>query len=108
MLPAVARSFGAWIDELGATQWASWGMFDRMLFDRDCRFHGIASPLPPTHINVRPCFEAAFAAGPPDFDAALEAAGLSFTGQPHRGIDDARNIARLLPLIESRACTPAE
>jgi inhibitor of KinA sporulation pathway (predicted exonuclease) len=104
-LPAVARAMRNWVDQLGAGLWASWGMFDRMLFDRDFRYHCIPSPLPRTHINVRECFEATVATGPADFAAALAQARLAFEGQPHRGIDDARNIARLLPIIEQCAST---
>lgn len=102
-LPAVARSFGDWIMATGATAWASWGMFDRMLFDRDFRYHGVPSPLPGCHINVRDCFEATVSTRPNDFADALAAVGLAFDGQPHRGIDDARNIARLLPRIAAAA-----
>ena len=36
--------------------------------------------------------------------AMLESIGLEFSGQPHRGIDDARNIARIaIQLIEDGA-----
>lgn len=35
----------------------------------------------------------------PGLDQAVKLAGLQFTGTHHRGIDDARNIARLLPYI---------
>jgi inhibitor of KinA sporulation pathway (predicted exonuclease) len=34
---------------------------------------------------------------------ALTRVGLRFQGNAHRGIDDARNIARLLPMILGRA-----
>lgn len=98
-LPDVARQFGDWAQQTGATLWASWGMFDRILFDRNFRYHGVASPLPDTHVNVRECFEATVAPGPVDFDTAMTKTGLAFEGQPHRGIDDARNVARLLPTI---------
>ncbi len=102
-LPAVADRLRAWIDQSGATSWASWGMFDRMIFHRDFQYHGVASPLPRSHIDIRACFEETFAARPRGFERALAQAGLTFEGQQHRGIDDARNIARLLPYIVNRA-----
>jgi inhibitor of KinA sporulation pathway (predicted exonuclease) len=36
---------------------------------------------------------------------AVAMAGLTWQGRQHRGIDDARNIARLLPIIEQCAST---
>jgi len=103
LLPVVAERLRAWIGQTGATLWASWGMFDRMIFHRDFQYHGIASPLPRTHSDIRACFEEAVAQRPPGFEGALAHAGLAFHGQQHRGIDDARNIARLLPFILERA-----
>jgi len=105
LLPVVAERLRAWIGQTGATLWASWGMFDRMIFHRDCQYHGIASPLPRTHCDIRACFEEAVAQRPPGFEGALAQAGLAFQGQQHRGIDDARNIARLLPFILERAAS---
>src|SRR3546814_10513597 len=37
---------------------------------------------------------------------ALTMAGLGFDGTPHRGIDDARNIVRLLPYLLGDAVLP--
>lgn len=102
-LPEVTAAFRDWVATTGADLWGSWGIFDRMLFERDFAYHGIASPLPPTHTNLRECFEEAVAARPQDFGTALGWAGLTFEGQQHRGIDDARNIARLIPYIVDRA-----
>lgn len=101
-LPEVMASFGAWIAGKGATLWGSWGMFDRVLFDREFKQQGLVSPLPPVHVNLRECFEATVSATASDFGAALDRVGLRFRGQQHRGIDDAENIARLLPSIQAQ------
>jgi len=39
----------------------------------------------------------------PGLGEAVQLAGLEFTGTHHRGIDDARNIARLLPYVFGEA-----
>jgi inhibitor of KinA sporulation pathway (predicted exonuclease) len=39
--------------------------------------------------------------------SALERVGLPLTGTHHRGIDDARNIAKLLPYLLGRTPMPA-
>jgi inhibitor of KinA sporulation pathway (predicted exonuclease) len=105
-LTEVTPSFRRWIESTGARLWASWGMFDRLLFAREFAYRGISSPLPATHINLRACFEEVVSPGPVDFQTALSKAGLSFQGQQHRGIDDARNTARLLPVITQRLDAP--
>jgi inhibitor of KinA sporulation pathway (predicted exonuclease) len=42
----------------------------------------------------------------PGLGDAVRLAGLRFSGTAHRGIDDARNIARLLPWIFGDALLP--
>jgi inhibitor of KinA sporulation pathway (predicted exonuclease) len=76
----------------------SWGAYDRNQLDRDARRHGIAPPLGPRHCNLKEWF--ARAAGDRRSmgnQSALRRCGLVPGGTHHRGIDDARNIARLLP-----------
>lgn len=98
-LPEVTEVFRDWIASTGATLWASWGMFDRMLFEREFAYHAIGWALPAKHVNLRACFEEVVSPGPVDFETALARAGLTFEGQQHRAIEDARNTARLLPVI---------
>ena len=105
-LPEVLDSFRSWLESMHTVLWSSWGRFDRMLFERDFKYHGVKSPLPGKHVNLRECFEETVAPGPIDFASALSKAGIAFEGQPHRGLDDAVNTARLLPLI--MANLPAE
>lgn len=47
-------------------------------------------------IDVRVIFMKRFQHKPKSFDAALQHAGLTFEGQPHSGLDDARNLGRLV------------
>jgi len=88
--------------------WGSWGAYDRNQLDADARRHGIPSPLGPRHMNIKEVF--ARAAGDRRTMGnrrVLARVGLEPTGTHHRGIDDARNIARLLPYAFGRVPIPA-
>lgn len=81
--------------------YCSWGNYDKNQFDKDCKFHEETHPFEYDHLNlkfqfadknnlnIRKC----------GLGKALKLYGLEFYGTAHRGVDDARNIARLLPLI---------
>ncbi|MCY1061830.1 3'-5' exonuclease [Nannocystis sp. SCPEA4] len=76
----------------------SWGGYDRNQLERDARRAGIRAPLGPRHLNLKEAFaRAAGEARELGTQGALRRVGLAPTGTHHRGIDDARNIARLLP-----------
>lgn len=86
----------SWSGRFPASTFCSWGDYDRNQFQQDCRFHNVAYPFG-EHRNVKREFSAwlgtsrRFGLG-----AALRALDLTFEGSPHRGIDDARNIARVV------------
>jgi len=73
----------------------SWGNYDRNKLAEDAAFHGVAMPLGPAHWNLK----TAFSKRRLGMSEALRIAGLDLVGTHHRGIDDARNIARMLPHI---------
>jgi inhibitor of KinA sporulation pathway (predicted exonuclease) len=82
----------------------SWGGYDKNQLERDARRAGIRSPLGPRHLNLKEAF--ARAAGEQrqlGNQTAMRRVGLTPSGTHHRGIDDARNITRLLPWIVGRA-----
>jgi inhibitor of KinA sporulation pathway (predicted exonuclease) len=85
----------------------SWGEYDRNQFRRDGARHGMRAPLGKDHLNLKVEFsrvnriDAKLGVG-----QALARAGLRFQGTAHRGIDDARNIARLLPFVLGRVALP--
>jgi inhibitor of KinA sporulation pathway (predicted exonuclease) len=84
----------------------SWGAYDKNQLAQDARRHGVPCPLGPEHINIKA--ELARVAGrrPMGTRAALRLVKLDATGIHHRGIDDARNIARLLPYALGRVPMP--
>ena len=84
----------------------SWGAYDRNKLEEDARFHDVPMPLPGTHLNLKDLFARAVGGRRRGNHGALARVGLTPTGTHHRGIDDARNIARLLPFALGRAPIP--
>ncbi len=85
----------------------SWGNYDRSQLAADCARHGIPMPFA-EHWNLKDGY--AYRAGSRrglGTMAALTRLGIQFTGTHHRGIDDARNIAKMLPYILGRVTEPA-
>ena len=88
--------------------WASWGDYDRLMFERQCRraspdFRGqnwVRYPFSDTHWNMKAFYsllrkldrEVGMA-------EALKLEGLKLLGTHHRGVDDAINTARILQRI---------
>ncbi len=81
--------------------WASWGEYDRRQFEQEWQQQQLTSALSSLpHVNLKQRFiEARQLQRPLGLNAALQLAGLQFQGQQHRALVDARNTARLLPLI---------
>lgn len=79
---------------------SSWGRFDRSQIHRDCARHRIANPFAEEHLDLKARFsEVLRKRSRYGMARALVLCGVEAEGTPHRGIDDARNIARLLPYI---------
>ena len=98
LFPDAIAAFKAWMVEHGATVWCSWGDYDRKQMQQDCALQGVPYPMPGRHINVKALFsETRGIKKRLGMAEALTHAGLDLAGTHHRGIDDARNIARLLP-----------
>ena len=74
----------------------SWGRYDKRQLLQDCDFHGVKYPFDNRHINIKDKFATVHnltkACG---VSNALKTLNKKFIGTPHRGLDDARNIARL-------------
>jgi inhibitor of KinA sporulation pathway (predicted exonuclease) len=97
-LPEVIRVLKRWLYGFSDVIASSWGDYDHHQLVQDCRLHGIAYPLPGRHVNLKVLFSAARGATKKfGMAEAMKLAGLPLLGVHHRGIDDARNIAKLLP-----------
>jgi inhibitor of KinA sporulation pathway (predicted exonuclease) len=95
--PEALAALRAFIDGRDAL-FCSWGDYDRKQFEKDARHHGVALPFRGRHLNLKARFAERCAGGRRQGMAgALAKLGIALQGTHHRGIDDARNIARLLP-----------
>jgi inhibitor of KinA sporulation pathway (predicted exonuclease) len=89
---ALAREYQA-----GRRLWASYGDYDRLQFERECRSKGGIYPFGSGHLNVKTLF--GLMHGLPrevPLNEAMEMLGLPMEGTHHRGGDDAWNIAAVL------------
>jgi inhibitor of KinA sporulation pathway (predicted exonuclease) len=100
------RSFGDACRYLGQhyhtrqRTWASYGDYDRRQFERQCQRDTVPYPFGPTHLNVKNlCALRSTLEHEVSLAKALEYCGRRFDGTPHRGVDDAWNIAGLLILL---------
>lgn len=89
-----------WLQPFRLTAWGSWGNYDRRQIEQDAGFHGIGFPIAAPHFNLKDRFAKRLKLPRrPGLSKALDIAGLAFKGTHHRAIDDARNIARLMPMM---------
>ncbi len=94
--------FAAFLDWIGPEPFVlcSWGAYDYHQLQLDCRRHGVAFPASfERYIDLKQFFAAVWEVEPCGMVRALELLGLPLDGTHHRGIDDARNIARVVRVI---------
>ncbi len=100
----VISHFKSWLDQYEGYIFCSWGDYDLNQLKQDCEFHNVPCPINAPHLNVKRRFaDRQQLLKKPGLGQAIRMANLEFTGTHHRGIDDARNIARLLPFIFGEA-----
>ncbi|HEY8545271.1 MAG TPA: 3'-5' exonuclease [Acidimicrobiales bacterium] len=75
----------------------TWGAFDIGQLRMDCERHGMVFPerLAETHLNLKTAFGKWQGRKRVALQDALDLLGLPHEGHAHRGIDDARNLARV-------------
>lgn len=92
-----------------APVFGSWGNYDRSQFQLDAKLHGVALPFGADHLNIKQAFSDTLGTRKRfGMAGALRCLGLRLTGTHHRGIDDARNIARILPYALGAKPMPAQ
>lgn len=80
--------------------WASYGAYDYTMIDGQCRRLNIPYPFSNKHINVKTLFSLKSRLGREvGMSGALRRLGIVLEGTHHRGIDDAKNIAKILNWI---------
>lgn len=93
----VIASFWDWIgvDELPYLL-CSWGFYDRRQLTRDCELHGLDTTWLEPHISLKHQYQRIRnLRRPVGMGKALRMESLQLHGTHHRGIDDARNIAKI-------------
>lgn len=101
-LSTAALKFGEFVSRRHdhGVAWGSWGAFDRNQMARECQRLGLADPIRLPHKNLKQRFAKARRIGKQvGMKKALELVGQDMQGTHHRALDDALNVARLLPWI---------
>ena len=108
--PGFSAAFQGFLQKMVADHdmiFGSWGGYDRRQLRRDCLFHGLEYP---DFEYIDLSIEYTRHAGLPrraSMARALASVGIPVLGQQHSGIDDAKNLARLLPWCLGREAIPA-
>lgn len=80
-----------------AYAWASYGDFDLNILKKQCKLLKIPYPMGSKHINVKPLFTEKFGLTKHrGMAGALNLLKIPLEGTHHRGVDDAKNIAKIL------------
>ncbi len=99
IFPKVIDDFQDWagiFDDEEDYLLCSWGNFDRKMLVQDCQLHRIESDWTTPHINLKRQYHDMKRLGRTrGLKSAVSVEGFDFTGQPHRGIDDALNLAKI-------------
>ena len=95
--------FKQWLYQYSDFIFGSWGDYDRKQFQQDSKFHQLTYPISSGHINLKKLFFSNQRLKKRyGMAQALKIAEIELLGTHHRGIDDAKNIARLMPYILGR------
>jgi inhibitor of KinA sporulation pathway (predicted exonuclease) len=80
----------------GSRAWASFGAYDLKQFQSQCADLQLGYPFGPSHINVKTLFALKRKLGhETGMAGALSLLGIELEGTHHRGVDDAKNIAKI-------------
>ena len=94
------ESFKKWMAQFQDALFCSWGDYDRNQFRQDCEYHQIEYPFRSGHLNLKAEFALALNLRKKlGISQALRHLRLTFEGSHHRGLDDARNIARIVKRV---------
>ena len=100
--------FAQWYEPFESVRLSTWGNYDKSQFLQDCQYHGVDYPFGEKHLNLKKAFAHTMGLNKSyGMARALMQSGLPLEGTHHRGIDDARNIARLVQWMLERQESPA-
>lgn len=95
--PVVFEAFCDWLAKAGLDGFGSWTTFDMTQLQQDAAFHGIEYPLR-SHVDLYAIFKKRYRRKR-GHRGAMRILGIEASGLHHRGIDDARNIAKMVPCL---------
>ena len=94
------KAMSLWIDSFAPIEeilFCSWGAYDKNQFQQDCIWNGVTYPFADTHCNIKKLYsKMPGQKKPKGLGKVIKELGWEFAGSHHRGIDDARNIARVV------------
>jgi inhibitor of KinA sporulation pathway (predicted exonuclease) len=95
--PQALDAMKQWMYAVGDALFCSWGDYDRNQFVQDCEYHRLGYPFRSGHLNLKGEFSRSLGLRKKlGLAGAVRHLGLDFEGSHHRGLDDARNIARIV------------
>ena len=95
-LPEALLGLQRWLDDIAPCAWGSWGKFDATQFQIECSVKSLRNPLERyTHYNLKQLF-AKKRGHRVGLARALQLSSMEFEGRHHSGLDDAKNVGRIL------------
>lgn len=95
--PVACQIFSRWLNRYKNYVFCSWGNYDRNHLAADSAYHHAENPISAKHVNLKSLFAKQMKVKKMGMQRALDLINEPLTGAHHRGIDDARNICKLLP-----------
>lgn len=95
-LNIVISQLAGFLEKHDPSAWGSWGKFDARQFEQETASKYLPNPLESIpHLNIKQLF-ARKRGHRVGLGRAIQLSGLSFIGNQHSGLDDARNIGQLI------------
>lgn len=74
---------------------SSWGYYDKKQFQQVCNYFHLTYPFPTKHISIKHDHGSFYKKRPMGMEKALMLHNIPLDGTHHRGLDDAKNIAKI-------------
>lgn len=97
--PVMIEEFKKYISDNGILVWSSWGNYDFNVMLYDCYRYGVIFPFL-QHLNLKVEVGELGKTRHHGVESTILELGLKFDGTHHRGIDDVRNVVRILRTLK--------
>lgn len=92
----------AQLHQSSQSMWCSWGNYDKRQFQYDSVRHKVPNPVEHLeHVNLKALFAKSRKIKQVGMTKALSILGIEHHGVPHRGLDDALGVAKILGHLKS-------